>query len=709
MKTPAPFALFGTLALMSAVSAAPLSYPPARRADTAEVLHGATLADPYRWMEDIDSAETTVWVDAQAKLTGDFLSKLPRRAQLLDRLKQLQDYDKHGLPSKVAGRLFYSRKTGLQGQAVLYWREDQPGAKESVLLDPNTLSKDGTVALSGYDLTEDGKLMAYGLSEAGSDWKVWKVREVDTGKDLPDEIRHIKFSGASWSKKGGGFYYSRYAAPEKGQELKTVNLNQKLYFHKLGDPQDKDRLIYERPDFPKWGLGGGETEDGKFLIISISQGTRDENALFYRDLTAGPDAPVVELLPKFDADYSLAAADDRTFYLLTTHGAPNKRVIALDLDQPAPEHWRTVIPESKQVITGAHRIGGKWIIERMTDAHDEVTVHDAAGTKAAVLALPNFGSAGGFGGKQTDEETFYSVSGFDTPGTIYRYDTRRGTSTVHQETEIDFNAAGVQVSQVFFNSKDGTRVPIFLFHKKGLTQDGNNPVLLYGYGGFNISLTPSFSPSRLAWLEMGGVYAQVNLRGGGEYGQAWHEAGMKQRKQNVFDDCIGAAEFLVKEKWTQPARLALMGGSNGGLLVGAVLNQRPDLFACAIPQVGVMDMLRFHKFTIGWAWQEEYGSPDEAADFPVLRAYSPLHNIKPGTAYPATMVMTGDHDDRVFPAHSFKYTAELQRLQSGPAPILLRVDRRAGHGAGKPTLKALEETADAYAFIARALGMDSPP
>ena len=692
-----------TLPAMAPSPAAPLSYPPARRADTADVLHGVPVADPYRWMEDIDSPETRAWVEAQADFTENFLSKLPRRKAMLDRLKQLQDYDKHGLPYKVAGRLFYSRKSGLQSQGVVYWREDQPGAREHVLLDPNTLSKDGTVALSGYDITEDGHLIAYGLSEAGSDWERWKVREVATGKDLPDDIRHVKFSRASWSKKGDGFYYSRYAAPEKGQELKEQNLNQKLYFHQLGGLQAQDKLVYERPDHPKWGLGGGETEDGRYLIISISQGTKDENALFYRDLTAGPGAPVVELLPKFDADYAIAGTEGCIFFLLTTNGAPNKRVIALDLTNPAPGQWKTIIPESEHVITAAHRLGGKWIIECMTDAHDEVTVHGADGTKENILSLPNFGSAGGFSGKQNDVETFYNITGFDTPGTIYRYDTRNGTSTVHQETDLAFDKTSVEVSQVFFQSKDGTRVPIFLFHKQGLVKNGDQPMLLYGYGGFNISLTPSFSPSRLAWLETGGVYAQINLRGGGEYGQSWHEAGMKHRKQNVFDDCIGAAEFLVREKWTNPSRLALMGGSNGGLLVGAVLNQRPDLFACAIPQVGVMDMLRFQKFTIGWAWQEEYGSPDEAADFPVLRAYSPLHNIKSDTAYPATMIMTGDHDDRVFPAHSFKYAAELQYLQTGPHPILLRVDRRAGHGAGKPTLKALEETADAYTFLAHAL------
>ena len=684
-----------------------LTYPAARRADTVEQLHGVAVADPYRWMEDIDSAETVAWVDAQAGLAQGFLGKLPQRARLWERLKQLQDYDKHGLPQRVAGRLFYARKTGLQGQAITYWREDAPGSVEHVLLDPNGLSKDGTVALTGYDITEDGKWMAYGLSEAGSDWERWKVREVESGKDLADDLRWVKFSGASWSVKGDGFYYSRYAAPEPGQELKEQNLNQKLYFHRVGEAQEKDGLIYERPDHPKWGLHGGETEDGKYLIISVSQGTRDENAIFYRDLGAGAGSPVVALRPDFDADYSFVGNEGGVFYFLTSHQAPNKKVIAIDVARPEVAQWRTVIGESPRVITGAHLIGGKWIIERMVDAHDEVAVYDAAGAGEGTIPLPNFGSAGGFGGKQSDGETFYSVTGFDTPGTIYRYDLKSGKSTVHQESKLDFDANGVEVRQVFFKSKDGTAVPIFLFHKKGMVPDGNHPVLLYGYGGFNISLTPSFSPSRLAWLEMGGIYAQVNLRGGGEYGQAWHEAGMKERKQNVFDDCIGAAEYLVKEGWTKSSRMALMGGSNGGLLVGAVINQRPDLFACAIPQVGVMDMLRFHKFTIGWAWQEEYGSPDAAADFAVLRAYSPLHTLRAGTRYPATLVMTGDHDDRVFPAHSFKYAAELQHLQQGEAPVLLRVDRRAGHGAGKPTLKALDETADAYAFMAQALKMES--
>ncbi|MES2706819.1 MAG: prolyl oligopeptidase family serine peptidase [Verrucomicrobiota bacterium] len=706
MKSPLPRLAACIFLVTPAISPAEsLTYPAARRADTSDVLHGVKVADPYRWMEDIDSPETRAWVEAEAKTTTDYLHKLPRRAALLDRLKKLQDYDKLGVPRKIGGKLFYSRKTGLQNQAVMYWKNDAPGAEEHVLLDPNTLSADGTIALKGHDITDDGKLLAYGLSEAGSDWERWKIREVATGKDLPDELRWVKFSNGSWSKKGDGIYYGRYAAPAPGQELKEQNLNQKVYFHRLGEPQEKDTLVYERPDHPKWGLGAGETEDGKYLIISVSLGTKAENALFYRDLQAGPAAPVVELLPAFDAEYDLVGTTGDTFYLVTTQGAPNKRLIALDLKNPQPDKWRTLVPETPQVITAAHLLGGKWIVERMVDAHDDITVYDPEGKKLDTVALPNFGSAGGFGGKQTDVETFYAVTGFDTPGTIYRYDTRTLKSTEYDRTKIDFDPAAVTVEQVFYPSRDGTKVPMFLFHKKGLVKDGNNPVLLYGYGGFNISLTPSFSPNRLAWLEMGGVYAQVNLRGGGEYGKTWHEAGMKHRKQTVFDDFISAGEFLIKEKWTQPSRLAIQGGSNGGLLVAACLNQRPDLFACGLPAVGVQDMLRFHKFTIGWAWQEEYGSPDDSSDFGTIFQYSPLHNIKPGAKYPATMVMTGDHDDRVYPAHSFKYAAELQHSQGGDAPILLRVDLRAGHGAGKPTIKALEEAADAYAFAAAALKM----
>ncbi len=692
---------------MLATSAAAdlLTYPPARRDPLVEKLHGVDVADPYRWMEDIDSGETRKWVEAQAKLADDYLNAIPLRAKLLSRLRTLAEYDKHGVPQLTAGRLFYSRRTGLQNQGILYWKEDKPGAEEKVLIDPNTLSKDGTVALSGFDISDDGKRIAYALSEAGSDWEVWRVRDVDTSTDLSDEIRWVKFSGASWSRDGKGFYYGRYEAPPKGQELKAENIDQKVYFHTVGETQEKDRLVYARPDHPRWGLGAGETEDGRYLIISVSEGTKPENCLFYRDLQKGADAPVVELLRDFEADWNFLGNEGPVFYFLTTKGAPNRRVVSMDISKP--EVLKDLIPESPQVISSASMAGGRFLIQRLVDAHDDVTAYDLNGKQTGKVDLPNFGSAGGFGGRMKDRETFFGVTGFDTPGTVYRYDIAAGTRQEWVRSTVPgFDAASVTVEQVFYPSKDGTRVPMFLFSKKGLKRDGANPVILYGYGGFNIELTPAFSAARLAWLELGGVYAQAGLRGGGEYGQAWHEAGMKSKKQNVFDDFISAAEFLVKEKWTRPDRLAISGGSNGGLLVGACLLQRPDLFGCCLPAVGVHDMLRFHKFTIGWAWQEEYGSPDKAEDFPTLLRYSPVHNVKPGTAYPATMVLTGDHDDRVFPAHSFKFAAALQQAQKGTAPILLRVDLRAGHGAGKPTAKMLEEAADMYSFTARALKLE---
>ena len=684
--------------------AEPLTYPPARRDALVEKLHGTDVADPYRWMEDIDSPETRAWVEAQAKLASGHLEAIPKRGEFLKRLRDLQDYDKLGLPQSVSGRLFSSRKKGLQNQGVVYWREGRTG-EDRVLLDPNTMSADGTVALSGYDVSDDGKLVAYSVSEAGSDWQTIRVREVDSGKDREDVIRWVKFSGPSWSRDGKGFYYSRYEAPKPGEELKAENYNQKVHYHVLGQPQDKDRLVYARPDFPKWGLNGGETEDGRYLIINVSEGTKAENNFFYRDLTKGPESPVVELLSGFTADWGFLGNDGSRFFFLTTDKAPNRRVVVIDVSKPEREHWQEIVPEGKSVIESVGIVGGRMFVQRLVEAHDDVTVCDLSGRELEKLPLPNFGGAGGFGGRLADKETYYAVTGFDTPGAIYHYDTVTGKTTLHEETKVAFDTKDIVVEQEWFASKDGTRVPMFVVRKRSTEKNGERPVILYGYGGFNISLAPSFSASRIAWLEAGGVYVQVNLRGGGEFGQAWHEAGMKGRKQNVFDDFIGAGEHLVKSGWTKPARLAISGGSNGGLLVGACLLQRPDLFGCALPAVGVMDMLRFHKFTIGWAWQEEYGSPDKAEDFAVLRRYSPLHNVKPGTAYPATMILTGDHDDRVYPAHSFKFAAELQHAQGGKAPVLLRVDLRAGHGAGKPTAKQLEETADMFAFAWKALGM----
>ena len=680
------------------------AYPPARREALVEKLHGVEVADPYRWMEDIDSPETRTWVEAQAKLAEDYLSKLPKREFFRRRLEQLQDYDHPGLPQLVAGRIFQSRRTGLQNQAVLYWKEDKPEAQPTVLLDPNTLRADGTMALGGYDVSDDGKMLAYCLSEAGSDWTTVHVREVDGGKDRPDLIRWVKSGGVSWSHDGRGFYYSRFPQPAPGQELKAENINQKVYFHILGQSQDQDRLVYERPDQPRWGFSAGETEDGRFLLIHVHQGTKPENNLLYRDLSAGADAPVVELHGGFKAEWHFLGNAGERWFFLTTENAPNRKVVAIDIRRPTER--QEIIPAGPAPLASANLVGHRLVVQRMVDVHDEVTVHELDGSRIGTIPLPNFGSVGGFGGRSDDKETFYMVSGFDTPGKIFRYALGEGRSTLFEETRVPFETTKIVVEQLWFSSKDGTRIPLYLIRGRDTTRTGDKPVLLNGYGGFNISLLPYFQASRIAWIEAGGVVAQVALRGGGEFGQAWHEAGMRAKKQNVFDDFIGAAEFLVRDGWTKPARLAISGASNGGLLVGACLVQRPDLFGCALPGVGVMDMLRFHKFTVGWGWQEEYGYPDKAEDFPTLLAYSPLHQVKPGTKYPATLIHTGDHDDRVFPAHSFKFAAALQQAQAGPAPVLLRVELRAGHGAGKPTSKQIGETADLFAFAWQALGMD---
>ena len=680
----------------------PLHYPPAPKSDVKEMLHGREIADPYRGLEEIDSAPTRAWVEAQAKLATDYLSALPRRAEIADRLTKLMDYDRLGLPRTEGGRVFYTRKTGLQNQAVLYWKEDAPDAKEQMLLDPNTLAADGTIALAGWSVSRDGKKLVYGTSEAGSDWTVWKIRDVATGKDLSDELKWVKFGSPSWNQAGTALYYSRFDAPPAGQELKQKNENQKLFVHQVGQPQSADKLLYARPDHPQWGISSGETEDGRYLIIHISQGTAVENGLFYKDLQAGANAPVVELFRAFDAEYSFEGNDGSTFYISTTKDSPNKKLVAVDVAKPAASDWRTILPEGKSQLHSVQYLGGKFIVTRLVDAHDQVTVHDKSGQQEREIKLPSFGSAHGFSGHQSDTITHYFVTGFTTPGEIYRYDITTGVSTLTERAKVAFEPDKYEVEQVFYASKDGTKVPMYLVHRKGLVKDGTNPVFLTGYGGFDISLTPAFSASLIAWMDLGGVFAQPNLRGGSEYGQAWHDAGRRLKKQNVFDDFIAAGEWLIAQKYTQTSKLAISGGSNGGLLVAACLNQRPDLFGAALPAVGVHDMLRFHKFTIGWGWQDEYGSPDDSVAFANLLKYSPLHNVK-RTAYPPTMILTGDHDDRVFPAHSFKYAATLQESQTGAAPILLRVDVRAGHGAGKPTAKQIQETADKYAFLVKAL------
>src|SRR5215212_2981130 len=682
----------------------PITYPVARKGDQTDDYHGMKVADPYRWLEDLDSPETRAWVEAENKLTFGFLGSIPQRTAIKDRLTKLWNYEKYGIPFREGKRYFYTRNSGLQNQAVLY-TVTSLDAQPRMVLDPNTLSPDGTVAVSGLQVSPDGKLLAYSLSASGSDWQEWKVRDVETSKDLSDHLTWVKFSGVSWTRDGKGFFYSRYDEP-KADALKATNYFQKVYYHKLGTPQSEDVLVYEQPDQKDWLFGGTVTEDGNYLIITIYQGTDVKSRVYYKDLKA-KEAPVVKLLDEFDAAYSFVGNEGTRFWFQTDLKAPRGKVIEVDVSKPERGNWKVVVPEGKETLQATTFVNEKFVLNYLKDAYTQVKIYDTAGKLANEVAFPGIGSAEGFGGKATDKETFYSFTGFTTPTTIYRYDMTTGKSTVFRQPTVAFNPADFETKQVFYTSKDGTKVPMFITHKKGLKLDGSNPTYLYAYGGFNISLTPAFSVGNLVWMERGGVYAQPNLRGGGEYGEDWHQAGMKLKKQNVFDDFIAAAEWLIANKYTSTPKLALGGGSNGGLLVGAALTQRPDLFGAAIPAVGVMDMLRFQKFTIGWAWVSDYGSSDNAEEFKALYAYSPLHNIKPGTSYPPTLITTADHDDRVWPGHSFKFAAALQAAQAGTAPVLIRIETKAGHGAGKPTTKIIEELADRWAFLVKTLDMKS--
>ena len=677
------------------------AYPSSRKADQVDDYHGTKVADPYRWLEDPDSEETKAWVDAQNKVTFGYLGEIPAREQIKQRLTQLWNYEKYGIPFKQGNHYFYFKNDGLQNQNVLYTLTSLD-AEPRVLLDPNTLSEDGTIALSGITISEDGNLMAYGLSTSGSDWNEWKVLDVETASNLADHLKWVKFSGASWTHDRQGFFYSRYDEPNEATKLEDLNYYQKLYYHKLGTPQSEDTLIYHRPDQKEWMFGAGVTEDGRYLIISVSQGTDPKNLVFYKDLQT-PDSPVVELISEFEANYSFIDNDGPLLWFRTDLDAPRGRVIAIDINNPARENWHEVIPQTAKTLEGIGLLNNQFVADYLKDARSSIKIFNLDGSFVREVELPGIGSAGGFGGKRYDTETFYSFTSFTTPATIYRYDMVSGESTIVRQPKVDFNPDEYETKQVFYSSKDGTQVPMFITHKKGLQLDGNNPTYLYGYGGFGASLTPSFSVSRLVWMEMGGVYAIPNLRGGGEYGEEWHQAGTKLNKQNVFDDFIAAAEWLINNHYTQPAKLAIAGGSNGGLLVGACMTQRPELFGAALPAVGVMDMLRFHKFTIGWAWCSDYGSPDNPEEFKALYGYSPLHNLKPGTAYPATMITTADHDDRVVPAHSFKFAAALQEAHASEKPVLIRIETKAGHGAGKPTTKIIEELADEWAFLVRAI------
>jgi prolyl oligopeptidase len=677
-------------------------YPTTKKIDQVDDYHGTKVADPYRWLEDPDSADSRAWIEN--RLTFGFLEEIPQRARIKERLTKLWDFEKYSPPFIEGGRYFYLKNDGLQNQSVLYTiksLDDNP----RVLLDPNKLSKDGTVAMSGLDISEDGKYMAYGLSTAGSDWMEWKVREIETGNDLSDSIKWVKFSGASWTKDGKGFFYSRYDEPNEKTKLEDVNYFQKLYYHRFGTPQSEDVLIYERKDQKEWGFSGDVTEDGRYLIINVWQGTDPRNRLFYKDLE-DKGSKVVELITELEAAYTFIGNDGPLFWLRTDLNATRGRIIAIDTRSPDRKNWKELVPQARETLENVSLVGDHFIATYLKDARTQVMLFDLKGKFVRELELPGIGTANGFVGKRKDTETFYAFTSFTTPTTIYRYDLKTGKSTVYRQPKVDFNPNDYETKQVFYTSKDGTRVPMFITHKKGLKLDGNNPTYLFGYGGFSVSLTPAFSIANIVWMEMGGLYAQPNLRGGGEYGEEWHLAGTKSNKQSVFDDFIAAAEWLIANKYTSTPKLAIGGGSNGGLLVGACLNQRPDLFGAALPSVGVMDMLRFQKFTIGWAWVPDYGSSDNPEEFKTLYAYSPLHNIKPGTKYPATLITTADHDDRVVPAHSFKYAATIQAAQAGPAPVLIRIETKAGHGAGKPTTKIIEEIADKWGFLVRVLGMN---
>jgi len=681
-----------------------LSYPPSPQHNQVDTYHGVAVPDPYRWLEDPQSAASRQWIEAQNQVTSAYLETLSRRSAIGDRLTQLWNFERYSTPFKQGGRYFYFKNDGLQNQSVLYTLPSLE-AEPRALLDPNTLSEDGTVSLSGMAVSENGAYLAYGLSSAGSDWVEWYVRDIATGVDTDDRLQWVKFSGASWSHDHQGFFYSRYDEPDETTKLEAVNYYQKLYYHRLGNPQGDDVLVYDRPDQKEWGFDGGVTEDGRYLIISVWKGTDPNNLVFYKDLRA-PDSPVVELITEFEASYSFVDNEGSLFWFRTDLEAPKGRLIAIDIAQPERGAWQEIIPESDDTLEGVGLLNHQFVADYLKDAYTTIRIFSLTGELVREVALPGIGSAGGFDGKRGDTETFYSFTSFTVPSAIYRYDMVTGRSTLYRQPEVDFDPAAYTTTQVFYESKDGTRVPMFITHKTGLELNGQNPTLLYGYGGFSISLTPAFSVGNLVWMEMGGIYAVPNLRGGGEYGEEWHQAGTKLHKQTVFDDFIAAAEWLMAAGYTSPAKLAIMGGSNGGLLVGACMTQRPDLFAAALPAVGVMDMLRFNQFTIGWAWESDYGSPQNEAEFRALYAYSPLHNLKPGTAYPATLITTADHDDRVVPAHSFKFAAALQAAHQGAAPVLIRIETKAGHGAGKPTAKVIEEVADKWAFLAANLGME---
>jgi len=692
----------------AAAEDARIEYPQTRRGEQVDVYHGTKVADPYRWLEDDvrKSTEVADWVAAENKVTFGYLESIPEREKIRRRLTELWDYARYSAPFKRGGRYFYFKNDGLQNQSVLYTMESL-NAKPRVLIDPNKWSKDGTIALSDVAPSDAGRYLAYRVAEAGSDWATWRVMEIRSRKVLDDELKWVKFGGASWTRDGKGFFYGRFPEPEPGAEFQELNLNHRLFYHRVGMPQSDDVLVYARGDQPEWSFQGEVTEDGRYLVITVGVGTDDRYRVLIKDL-AEPYGMPIELIDHFRNEYTLVGNDGPVFFFKTDLDAPRKRLIAIDLRRPQPEHYREIIPQAEESLIQVSFVGNLFVASYLKDVKPQVKVFSIDGQLVREVEFPGIGAATGFGGQRTDTETFYAFSSFATPPSIYRYDMITGQSRLIRRAKVKFNPDDYEVRQVFYHSKDGTRVPMFIAHKKGIKLGGANPTLLYGYGGFAISLRPYFSIRVLSWMELGGVFALANLRGGGEYGEEWHQAGKLLKKQNVFDDFIAAAEWLIANKYTRPEKLAIQGGSNGGLLVGAVMTQRPKLFGACLPAVGVMDMLRFHKFTSGRYWTDDYGSADDPEQFKALLGYSPYHNLKPGTHYPATLITTADTDDRVVPGHSFKFAAALQRAQAGDAPVMIRIETRAGHGAGKPTTKRIEEMADQWAFLVKSLGMKLP-
>ncbi len=679
-----------------------IKYPATKTINVIDDYFGTKVPDPYRWLEDDNSPETKEWVRAENKVTFNYLKKIPQREKIRKRLTELWNYEKYGLPRKEGGLYFFLKNNGLQNQPVLYIQKSLD-SEAKVLLDPNKLSEDGTIALTTTAVSKNGEYLMYGLSSGGSDWHEFFVRNIESGKDLEDHIKWIKFSGGSWSRDSRGFYYSRFPKPEKEKVLVQQNKFQKIYYHKIGTDQSEDLLIYEDPKHPNWGFNAHVTEDGRYLIIHVSQGTDRRNRIYYMKIGHHRKSRVIKLLDDFDAAYYFIDNDGSIFYFQTDFDAPRGRVIAIDINHPERSQWEEIIPEQKDVLSSVKVINNQFVTVYMHDAHHQIKIYNKDGSFYRKLSLPTLGSIAGISGKKEDTEMFYGFLSFAYPHTIYRYDFNTEKTSVFKAPKVKFNPKDYVTKQVFYTSKDGTRVPMFISYKKGIKLNGKNPTYLYGYGGFNISLTPRFSVANLLWMEMGGIYAQANLRGGGEYGVEWYRQGILDKKQNVFDDFIAAAEYLIKEGYTSKKKLAIGGASNGGLLIGACMTQRPDLFAAALPSVGVLDMLRYHKFTIGWAWASDYGRSDNPDQFKFLYAYSPLHNLKEGVKYPATLITTADHDDRVVPAHSFKFAATLQKCQAGKAPVLIRIETRAGHGAGKPTNKQIEEQTDKWAFLVKNL------